>query len=311
MLVLCFRNSSRSSASFKRISVQNDTSALNLLWYFDSEVRIRAHCEVLRASESGHQPEFIPATPWKPVTVRSDPPTLRDGSGSFARLHRLIRSDRIALALDLSERAIVIGIFALFAYRMLGRLTVLIALQIEHPELVLAAATMNIGAILLVVSESLGVFLILLRRPSPTLSAHPLDWVLSFVAVNAPLLTVQAPASTLLPPEASSAVMFAGLVIQISAKATLWRSFGVVPANRGIKTGGLYRLVRHPIYAGYTLTHVGFLLGFPSLANSLLYLAVLLVQIARIMREEQLLARDPNYRTYMEQVRYRLVPRIY
>lgn len=245
------------------------------------------------------------------MTVRFGPPILRNGLGSFARLQRLTRSDRIALALDLSERAIVVGLFVLFAYRMLGRFTALIALQIEHPELILAAATMNIGAILLVISESLGVFLILLRRPSPTLSAHPLDWALSFVAVNAPLLTVQAPANTLLPPEASSAVMFAGLIIQISAKATLWRSFGIVPANRGVKTGGLYRLVRHPIYAGYTLTHVGFLLGFPSLSNSLLYLAVLLVQIARIIREERLLSRDPDYRNYMERVRYRLAPGIF
>lgn len=245
------------------------------------------------------------------MTVRSDPPTLRDGSGSFARLRRLTRHSRVALALDLSERAIVVALFVLFAYRMLGRFSVLIALQVEHPELILAAATMNMGAILLVISESLGVFLILLRRPSPTLSTHPLDWTLSFVAVNAPLLTVRAPASTILPPEASSAVMFAGLIIQIAAKATLWRSFGIVPANRGIKTGGLYRIVRHPIYAGYTLTHVGFLLGFPSVSNSLLYFAVLLVQIARIMREERLLARDPDYRNYMERVRYRLVPGIY
>lgn len=239
------------------------------------------------------------------------PPTLRDGSGAFARLNRLAQSDRIALALDLGERAIVVGLFALFAYRMLGRFTVLIALQIEHPELILAAATMNIGAILLVISESLGVFLILLRRPSPTLSAHPLDWTLSFVAVNAPLLTVQARASTLLPPEVGFVVMFVGLIIQISAKTTLWRSFGIVPANRGIKTAGLYRLVRHPIYAGYTLTHVGFLLGFPSLSNALLYLAVLLVQIARIMREERLLARDSDYRNYTERVHYRLVPGIF
>jgi protein-S-isoprenylcysteine O-methyltransferase Ste14 len=170
---------------------------------------------------------------------------------------------------------------------------------------------MNIGAILLVVSESLGVILILLRRPSPTLSAHPVDWVLSFVAVNAPLLTVQAPAGTFIPSEVSSAVMFAGLIIQISAKVTLGRSFGVVAANRGIKTRGLYRLVRHPIYAGYTLTHVGFLLGFPSLANALLYLAVLLVQIARIIREEQLLSPDPDYRSYKERVRYRLVPGLF
>jgi protein-S-isoprenylcysteine O-methyltransferase Ste14 len=214
-------------------------------------------------------------------------------------------------ALDLAERAIVVGLFGLFVYRMLGRFAALVALQIEHPELIVAAAAINLGAILLVLSESLGVFLILLRRRSPTLSAHPLDWVLSFVAVNAPLLTTPAAPSPFLPPEAVSALMFAGLTIQISAKVSLWRSFGVVPANRGIKTGGLYRFIRHPIYAGYAVTHIGFLVGFPSVWNTLLYVAAFLVQLARIAREERLLMRDPVYRRYAEGVRYRLIPPVF
>ncbi|HVZ52621.1 MAG TPA: methyltransferase [Pseudolabrys sp.] len=215
------------------------------------------------------------------------------------------------IALDLTERALVVGLFGLFVYRMLGRFVALVALQIEHPELIVAAAAINLGAILLVLSESLGVFLILLRRRSPTLSAHPLDWVLSFVAANAPLLTAPAPPSTFLPPEAVSALMFAGLTIQISAKATLWRSFGMVPANRGVRTGGLYRFVRHPIYAGYAVTHIGFLIGFPSLWNTLLYGAAFLVQLARISREERLLMHDPAYRRYAEAVGYRLLPGIF
>jgi protein-S-isoprenylcysteine O-methyltransferase Ste14 len=214
-------------------------------------------------------------------------------------------------ALDLAERAIVVGLFGLFVYRMLGRFVALVALQVEHPELIMAAAAINLGAILLVVSESLNVFLILLRRRSPTVSTHPLDWVLSFVAVNAPLLTTPAAPSAFWPPEAVSALMFAGLTIQIGAKATLWRSFGMVPANRGIRTGGLYRFVRHPIYAGYAVTHIGFLVGFPSVWNTLLYVAAFLVQLARIAREERLLMRDPAYRRYAEAVRYRLIPGIF
>ena len=31
-----------------------------------------------------------------------------------------------------------------------------------------------------------------------------------------------------------------------------------MPANRGVVSTGLYRLVRHPIYLGYLITHAGF-----------------------------------------------------
>ena len=37
----------------------------------------------------------------------------------------------------------------------------------------------------------------------------------------------------------------------IAGKVVLGRSFGLVPANRGIVARGPYLLVRHPIYAGY------------------------------------------------------------
>ena len=245
------------------------------------------------------------------MTAESEPRSPRVRGGHLSRDDRLSILLHKDLALDLIERAVVVALFVVFANRMLSRLTGLILLQIEHPELIVPALEMNIGAILLVLSEALGVILIVMRRRSATLSSHPLDWALSFAAVNAPLLTVPAPASAVIPPQVASALMFAGLIIQICAKTTLWRSFGIVPANRGVKTGGLYRFVRHPMYAGYTLTHIGFLLGFPLLQNALLYLTVLLVQIARIVREERLLGCDPAYRAYTERVCYRLVPGIF
>ncbi|MGH9550333.1 MAG: methyltransferase family protein [Terriglobales bacterium] len=105
--------------------------------------------------------------------------------------------------------------------------------------------------------------------------------------------------------------MLLGVYVQISAKVILGRSFGLIAANRGIKIAGPYRIVRHPIYAGYIITHVGFLLGFPSLWNVGLYSTQLLVQVARLLREEHLLKRDSSYRAYAANVRYRLFPMIF
>ena len=216
------------------------------------------------------------------------------------------------LALDLAERVGVLALFALFVHRILPRFTSLVLIEMARPDLITQAADINAQALLLVIGEGLGVLLIVLRRPSATLSRHPLDWALSFGAVSAPLLlTTPAAAGTLVPSGLAAALMLAGLLLQIAGKLTLWRSFGLVPANRGVKTRGPYRVLRHPIYAGYTLTHVGFLLGFPSLPNALLYAAVLAVEVARLMREEAILKRDPHYRAYAARVRYRLLPGVF
>jgi len=194
---------------------------------------------------------------------------------------------------------------------MLPRFVHLIITEIAHPELLWLAASTNLQAALLVISESLAVFLILTRRFATTVSRRPLDWILSLVAVNAPLLVVPAAASAFVPSQVASTLMIAGMIIQISAKAVLWRSFGLIPANRGIRTKGPYRIVRHPMYAGYTITHIGFLLGFPSLQNFLLYFATFLIEVIRLFREEAILKKDRLYRAYAARVRYRLLPGVF
>ena len=216
------------------------------------------------------------------------------------------------LTLDLAERAAVLLLFLLFVNRMLPRLVQLVLIQREHPEVILLAAGVNAQALLLVLSEFLGVLLIVIRRRSASLSSHPFDWALSFSAVSAPLLlTTPAAPSAIIPETLITTLMLMGLLVQISGKLALGRSFGLVPANRGVKTWGLYRVIRHPIYAGYTLTHAGFLLGFPSLPNAALYSAVFAIEVIRLLREEAVLKRDPAYVEYAARVRYRLLPGVF
>lgn len=216
-----------------------------------------------------------------------------------------------SLVVDLIERAFVLIFFLYFAHRMLPGLAGLIAVEIANPRLLWLAGITSLEVALLVISELFGVLLILMRRSTTLVSTHPLDWALAFVAVNAPLLAAPAAQSTFMPSQIPTALMFSGLIIQISAKAILCRGYGVVPANRGIKTEGPYGVVRHPIYAGYTLTHIGFLLGFPSVQNALIYLAAFSIEVARLLREESFLNKDPLYRTYAARVHYRLLPGVF
>ena len=99
---------------------------------------------------------------------------LRNG-GAF-RMSPLASKD---FALDFIERAIVLMLFLYFANKMFPRLAGLIVTEIAHPELLWLAASTNVDAALLVISESLGVFLILTRRFATTISTRPSDSALS------------------------------------------------------------------------------------------------------------------------------------
>ena len=102
-----------------------------------------------------------------------------------------------------------------------------------------------------------------------------------------------------------------GNLLAVVAICDLGRSFGIVAAHRGIQTNGLYRYLRHPIYAAYLLAFGGFVLTHPSVRNSVVLLVWAGMQIARIHAEERLLSSDPAYEAYAQRVRHRLIPGIW
>ena len=102
-----------------------------------------------------------------------------------------------------------------------------------------------------------------------------------------------------------------GLIVQVHAKLILGRSFGCVPAHRGLQLSGPYRFVRHPMYAGYLLSHIAFLLVNPTLRNVAAYAFCYALQIPRLLAEERFLAIDPKYREYQANVTSRLIPGIF
>ena len=92
---------------------------------------------------------------------------------------------------------------------------------------------------------------------------------------------------------------------------SIGRSFGLVPANRGMVDRGPYALVRHPIYAGYLISHVGFLCAHPTVMNAALLVVADAALVYRALLEERTLAGDPRYRTYMQRVAWHLVPGVF
>ena len=81
----------------------------------------------------------------------------------------------------------------------------------------------------------------------------------------------------------------------VASKITLGRSFGLVPANRGVVVRGPYIFVRHPIYLGYLISHVAFFLAQPTMWNAAVILIGDGTLIVRALMEERILSRDAAY----------------
>lgn len=192
---------------------------------------------------------------------------------------------------DFGERVFLLLLFAWFVSRILPSV---------------AGQPYNM---LILASESLTAFLVLIRRPGP-MATTLYAWVIAIVGTCAPLLVLPTDV-TLIPVWAAAALMTTGLFFSLSAKAFLRRSFGIVAACRGVRRGGPYRLVRHPMYSGYVVTQAGFLLLNPSFWNAAVYAVAWVALLLRIDEEEKFLLRDPAYRDYRQDVRWRLLPGLY
>ena len=126
---------------------------------------------------------------------------------------------------------------------------------------------------------------------------------------------IMMPAMAILVPPSTGLTYAVGLTIEIAgvmftqiARVYLGRSFGLLPANRGIVSGGPFRLMRHPVYAGWLLLTIGYAICYPSVFNVLINIAILPFMMWRIDQEEEVLMADADYRAYCARVPSQLIP---
>jgi protein-S-isoprenylcysteine O-methyltransferase Ste14 len=154
------------------------------------------------------------------------------------------------------------------------------------------------------------VWYVLVRRPATSVSPDPADWIM---ALGGTLLAMLARpgGAPMIPLAVAVALTGESMVITLAAKFSLNRSFGLAPANRGVRMRGAYVFVRHPMYLGYALAHLAYLLMNPTPLNFTLIGATCACQCGRILREERWLMQDRAYRRYARIVRYRMIPGIF
>lgn len=174
------------------------------------------------------------------------------------------------------------------------------------------ADTSRWTALLLLISEAYTLLLVMTARRAQQRDLTPLAMVVTVYATLYGALLLPEGTVHLAPEWLGAGLQLVSIAWQFTAKVFLGRSFGLLPAQRGLVMAGPYRLVRHPIYFGYLIGHIGFLLANFSLRNAAVLLVLYVAQVVRIRREEAMLAAtNPAYRDYQQRVRWRLLPFVF
>jgi protein-S-isoprenylcysteine O-methyltransferase Ste14 len=122
-------------------------------------------------------------------------------------------------------------------------------------------------------------------------------WALSMIPLSWPVL--------------AQGLFLGGGGLAVVSFVYLGRSFAILPAYRGTVTRGPYRLVRHPAYLGELLMISGCCLAAPGWTSCWPLLISLPLVALRITAEERVLTANAAYRDYSQEVRWRLVPRVW
>jgi protein-S-isoprenylcysteine O-methyltransferase Ste14 len=182
---------------------------------------------------------------------------------------------------------------------------------ISTPDWLLVAQS----ALLFIVQLSIGVTLIINRRPAaryrtareifvPLLAAFyfvtydyvdvlPFKWTQSLILDDDPRRSTIAMIGLI--------VGVVGTGISVWGVLSLGRSFGILVAVRKVVVRGPYRFVRHPIYFGYILSFIGILLVNPAPIYFVLVPVNYAIMAWRSKLEESKLARfSPEYSEHMK-----------
>ena len=138
----------------------------------------------------------------------------------------------------------------------------------------------------------------LIRKPAEQISTSLYDWSIGIFGAFTNFLYEGTQGNDLW--WATTMQLF-GMSLQVAGMLSLNRSIGFVAANRGVRTSGMYRFVRHPLYFSYCISFMGFLMNHFTAHNLIVYLTMVSMLFLRILAEERLLSRSPEYQAYQKQ----------
>ena len=195
----------------------------------------------------------------------------------------------------------------LFARACIGILFTLLSLNL----LAQFMQTGRVTGLLLLAGEALVVIMTIVRRRARLVDRSVAAAVMTTLSLAGPPMMRAVDFAPLVPDALTVIVSALGLSLVVVGKMTLGRSFGVAPANRGVVVRGPYSFVRHPIYTGYLITHLGFLVANPSTWNAAVIVVADAALVVRALMEERVLSHDAEYQGYCQRVGWHLMPGVF
>lgn len=167
------------------------------------------------------------------------------------------------------------------------------------------------ASILFLLQITIVAWLFICRRPAKRVDSRPWHWLAAIGASFGPFLLQPGGGQISISPAIGFTFQVSGVLLSLVALLWLGKSFGIVAADRGLVTSGPYRLVRHPAYAAYLVSELGFLMLNLSAFNVALLTIVWTLQISRVVAEERVLSGDSAYGEYKARVPKRLIPAVW
>jgi len=153
---------------------------------------------------------------------------------------------------------------------------------------------------------------ILIRHKHHSVNSNIFHQIVALFAFFSGLLFIgQEPSGGILANSVSSIIIFISNILGIITLLNLGKSFGILIALRKVKTGGLYSVVRHPMYGTDILLRIGFLVSHFNSLTVILFLISSGAYVTRAIFEENFLLKDPKYREYVKKVKYRFIPLVF
>lgn len=155
------------------------------------------------------------------------------------------------------------------------------------------------------------VTVILIRKPHQDIEKNVFNQMIALIAFYSAIAFIGQPQTgNEIENQISKIIIFAANILGVITLLNLGRSFGILIAFREIKTGGLYSVVRHPMYGTDILLRIGFIISHFNNFTIIIFIITLACYIYRARSEEIFLSQQSEYKDYMKKVRFMFIPYI-